>query len=780
MSNTDLTSQLRAAAHEYRAKGWRVIQLHAVGPDGKTCHCKRGGNCTSKGKHPRDNEWQKKAAPSAADIESLWDERPKSNIGLATGTESGFFVVDLDPKDDGVESFKALLAEHGGEWPLTYTVETGSGGWHYYLAMPEGMDVRNSQSKLAPGVDIRGTGGQVVAAPSRTDKGVYTVSRDVPLASAPRWILDLLRKDQEPTEVLTAEDLPKPDEIPAAEWSRLNAYTEKAVKANLDRLDKLKVDGWNGEPWDATTFQVSCALVELANSPWNAYSLGQAKTDVMAHAPRDTEGFDDWKVNQKFESAREKVGSKVRPMPEGRPEVPAQDPLFEGVEDRSTNPTEGGAPDGGDAPRRIDPSVFFLDKSEGGGIDVETLGRAISNMGPLGYGADEGWWVYTDGVWKQDRKIVRRRAKALLGRRLRRQHANEVAEYLEFDESTYQISGEPHPKYINFTNGMLDWQTNEMLDHAPEFHSVVQLPVAYDESAECPIFDQFLADVMHEDYVALAWEMLGYLMYSGNKFQVAFLLYGTGGNGKGTLTRVIEEMLGRDNIANEPLDRLNTDRFSTVNMFGKIANIAGDIDATYQESTASFKRLTGEDTIAAERKYGDRFTFANWAVPLFSANKIPGSSDVTEGYLRRWIVLNFHKRIQNPTPGLSDLLITEIPGIVAKAVRALRVLMERDGFDPQGEAVKGAQEFAQAIDQVRQWVASGEPMPAPEHYELLEKLYAEYSIWASRTNRGRINEQEFSHRLEAIGYPKASHAGAVSHLGLKVREKNVTPSGFSF
>jgi putative DNA primase/helicase len=271
---------------------------------------------------------------------------------------------------------------------------------------------------------------------------------------------------------------------------------------------------------------------------------------------------------------------------------------------------------------------------------------------------------------------------------------------------------------------------------------------------------------MHEDYVELAWEMLGYLLFSGNPLQVAFLFYGSGGNGKGTLMRVIEDLLGRDNIASESLDDLNKNRFSAVNLYGRIANLAGDIDGTYQESTANFKKLTGEDTYAGEKKFGDRFNFESWAVPVFSANKIPGSADVTEGYLRRWVVLHFHKRIQNMIPGFSDQLSTELPGIAAKAVRALRVLMERERFDPRGEATKGKEEMALQIDQVRQWIASGEPMMAPDHWQSAIDLYAAYRIWAERSGQGKLREAEFSHRLEAIGYERQRFGGAVGHIGL--------------
>ena len=689
---------------------------------------------------------------------------------------TGEYEVVVVPAASELKSMADLVAQYG-RLPETYVVQTGSGGWHYYFAMPD-FEVRNSQSKIAKGIDVRGTGGQVVAAPSRTDKGSYAVKFDRPVVSAPEWLLDLVRPEERSVPVVTAADLPKPDDIEPGEWERLNRYSQSAIKGNLERLDALKVTGWNGEPWDATTFEVACALIEIANSPWNSYSLGQAKADLLLHAPRDTDGFDDWKVNQKFDSALERVGDKARPMPANRQAEP--DPLFGGPDVR-VNPTSGaGEPTTPGAGSGGGPERFF---GEGGSLDVAALAQGIMDQGPVGWGVDEAFWSYSDGVWQSDRNLIQRRCVRLLGGKYRDAHAKNTIWPVKEHPACFEITGEPLSQYMNFRNGMLDWQTGELLGHDANFKSITQFPINYTPEATCPTFDAFLADVMHQDYVDLAWEMIGYLMYSGNPLQVAFMLYGSGGNGKGTLVRVIQDILGLDNVSSEPLDRISGDRFSTVNLFGKIANIAGDIDATYQESTAAFKRLTGEDEIIAERKYGDRFNFRNWAVPLFSANKIPGSSDVTEGYLRRWIVLHFHKRITNPTPGLSDLLALEVEGIAAKAVIALRRLMERNKFDPRGEAVKAKQEFAMAIDQVRQWAASQEVQDAPDHFATLESLYAGYSLWAGRTSRGRLNEQEFSHRLEGIGYPPEVIGGLPHHKGLRVVERSrhttpVTPGDF--
>jgi putative DNA primase/helicase len=131
------------------------------------------------------------------------------------------------------------------------------------------------------------------------------------------------------------------------------------------------------------------------------------------------------------------------------------------------------------------------------------------------------------------------------------------------------------------------------------------LPVAVQEyglaAAKCPWFDWWLAQVVPPDCVEIVWEVAGYLAYSGNPLHTAIMLIGSGRNGKGTLLRVILAILGKQNTTSTSLADLVNTRFRTAELFGKIANIAGDIDATYLENTAILKAITGMDQIQAER-----------------------------------------------------------------------------------------------------------------------------------------------------------------------------------
>lgn len=765
-----MTTDLLSAAHEYARRGWRVIPLHRVGPDGRTCSCSKGGNCTSKGKHPKDNAWQKAPRMSGPEIQETWDGDRPPNLGIATGSESGFWVLDIDPKGGGMESMAALVAEHGS-LPPTFVVQTGSGGYHYFFTLPD-FEVKNDQSgHVAQGIDVRGKGGQVVAAPSRTDKGEYAVVSDLPVAAAPAWLLEKVRKaDHADIDVVTTADLPKPEDLDEATWKRLSAYAQRAIDGELARLDAMKAAAtpnpadYRGEPWNHGTFEVSCSLIEFANSPWCAYSLGQAKRDVLDRAPRDAE-FDAYVVNKTFTSALERIGDKARPMPEDRRHEP--DPMFSGPDVR--NPSDG---DGNQAAPVvvIGGQARFFGGEKGSTPLYAEMAKGVMELGPIGWGRDLDFWSYDGGVWKPDHYVVQHRLIDLLENAYKHTHTTNTQDVVQ--RHAQAITGDPLEPMMNFRNGMLEWRTGTLVDHDPAYGSTVQLGTEWLPEQECPRFEAFLNDVMHPDYVALAWEMIGYLMLSGNPRHVAFLFYGSGGNGKSTLMDTVGMLLGKDNIASESLDDLNGNRFRTASLFGKIANLAGDIDATYQENTATFKRITGEDEITAEHKNMPPFRFQSWAVPVFSANKFPGSSDVTEGYLRRWIVLHFHKRI--PASKMIDrdkLMATfaaELPGIAAKAVAALRVLDDRGHFDPQGEATKGKEEFAMAIDQVRQWLVDGDVTGGPEVETELRRLYASYVLWAERSNQRKLREAEFSHRLEAIGFEITRVAGSVYHKGISV------------
>lgn len=136
----------------------------------------------------------KDATKHRGQIRQWWTTPPDANIAIATGECSDVFALDEDPRNGGDKALAKLEAKHG-TLPRTVTANTGGGGRHRYFRWP-GWRVKNSKSKIGPGLDVKGDGGYIVAAPSVHDVtgAIYEWAKglslnDLDVADAPEWLL---------------------------------------------------------------------------------------------------------------------------------------------------------------------------------------------------------------------------------------------------------------------------------------------------------------------------------------------------------------------------------------------------------------------------------------------------------------------------------------------------------------------------------------------------------------------------------------------------------------
>jgi hypothetical protein len=201
----------------WASQGVPVFPLHEVYDDVCTCVCSDhwrkdnsggwvkkcvddvhvcGSECTSKGKHPRTDRalgmqnGLKVATTDPQKINAWWGKYRTANIG---GRMLGKIGVDVDPKNGGNASLHDLCEKYGQEWLDTWGNESGSGGPHFVFDNPTGVTVRNSASKLAPGIDTRGDDGYLVMPASLHASGQrYKVKNPNPFLPVPQFIIDLL------------------------------------------------------------------------------------------------------------------------------------------------------------------------------------------------------------------------------------------------------------------------------------------------------------------------------------------------------------------------------------------------------------------------------------------------------------------------------------------------------------------------------------------------------------------------------------------------------------
>jgi hypothetical protein len=243
----------------YLARGWSLVALHGVVES--VCTCELGAACTNAGKHPLYRNWPKVPITDAGVWRAIAGWRLArglpTNVGLATGRASGVFALDVDPKNGGLETLQAYETA-GRVLPPTWEQRTGGKGLHCLFTMPLDFEPTNATGRLGPGLDIRGTGGQIVLAPSVTDKGAYEVTRDTMPWAAPHWLLDDIRPMPYDRPALARHD-------PATVDDRGGAYAARARDAVLREL------AHETSSRNSRAFITACRLHELLNAGWLDY-----------------------------------------------------------------------------------------------------------------------------------------------------------------------------------------------------------------------------------------------------------------------------------------------------------------------------------------------------------------------------------------------------------------------------------------------------------------------------------------------------------------------------
>jgi hypothetical protein len=168
---------VNGAIHDYARRGWSIIPIR---PEDKRPLV-------------RWEDYQHRHADEAG-VCGWFQAWPNAGIGIVTGSISGLVVLDIDVRHGGDVSLEGFEREHG-RLPTTVECRTGGGGRHLYFAHPGGL-IRNKVG-LAPGVDLRGDGGYVVAPPSTHPSGgryAWVEERgpgSAVIAPVPNWILGL-------------------------------------------------------------------------------------------------------------------------------------------------------------------------------------------------------------------------------------------------------------------------------------------------------------------------------------------------------------------------------------------------------------------------------------------------------------------------------------------------------------------------------------------------------------------------------------------------------------
>jgi len=266
----------------------------------------------------------------------------------------------------------------------------------------------------------------------------------------------------------------------------------------------------------------------------------------------------------------------------------------------------------------------------------------------------------------------------------------EVCDYIKDMNSVHRRKMGANLDLINCRNGVLNFRTGEFTKHSCDYMFINRIPVNYDKDAQCPHVEKFMKEVFpgkYDIYIPVIQEIFGFCLYRKYIYHVAFMMYGGGRNAKSSCLDLLTAMLGNGNFSNRTLHSLMEDKFATADLYGRMANICGDISDQALKNTDSFKRITGGDFISGEKKFMSTFSFKSYAKLIFNANKIPYSPDKTNAFVSRWIIPVFSRTFNRGEKGtitnISEKILShegELSGLLNWSLVGLKRLLKNENF----------------------------------------------------------------------------------------------------
>ena len=345
-----------------------------------------------------------------------------------------------------------------------------------------------------------------------------------------------------------------------------------------------------------------------------------------------------------------------------------------------------------------------------------TLRKSFNGGKNLIYNYNSQFWTYNGVYWQTVSreyigKFVIQNLDLLRTKMTIKQSENElvtnavnlIARLKATADDPLDLKCKPKP-IINCLNGEL-WLNSKgdykFKKHKAESHLINVSNVKFNPKATCPKYDAALRETFKklpdcEDVMRHFYEIIGYILHPEKRPAQFFLFRGHGSDGKTTQMKIISALLG-DAVLPESIERFATGNFAdshaTSSLVGKLLVYDDDLDKNFTLPDGTMKKLAEDGLITANPKGAQPFTFTKICTVVMCCNGVPKTKDMSRGIRRRAQVVPFTRGFgyddedNENTVNLNiadEIIETELPGILNKALEGLKRLKQRGYFkEPQ-------------------------------------------------------------------------------------------------
>ena len=368
-------------------------------------------------------------------------------------------------------------------------------------------------------------------------------------------------------------------------------------------------------------------------------------------------------------------------------------------------------------------------------------------------------YIYDHGVFRPDLNGTRLKTEIrdLIYPELIKSYTTDRIYKLFIDANELRVTEEDlnayPPQWINFRNGFYDPISEELKPHSPSYRAINQIPHEFSyQKTTGTLIDDWLNFIAEDpDDKEMLLQYCGLCMNRDVRQQKFMILSGSGGTGKSTLIKILEEIIGRENISNISLKELSQ-RFASYGLMGQLLNSCADLEVTALEDASLLKKIIGEDAIRAEAKGKNAVFFRSYAKLIFSTNELPTIlSEKSNGFYRRLLILKMNKTPAVIKPDYLSLLLREQDHFIQICLHALHRMYEAGTICESQNSKEAVESMRCDSDSVQAWLHDDcelDPTAKIERPFLFER----YEKYCDRSGRKALTKRVFYKSLELKGF----------------------------
>ena len=387
-------------------------------------------------------------------------------------------------------------------------------------------------------------------------------------------------------------------------------------------------------------------------------------------------------------------------------------------------------------------------------------------------------YIYQDGVFRPDQSgaELKTMIRELIYPEFVKAPTIKRVYDLFISDASLQVTTEDINRYpvewINFKNGFYDPRSKRMIPHDPKYKATNQIPHVYGPEGQLKgtAVREWLEFISNDpDDTEMLCQFSGLCLTRDTRQQKFLIINGEGGSGKSTVIRMIEKMIGAENISNISLNQL-TQRFQAFGLMGKLLNSCADLEIDALSDTSTLKKALGEDVFSAEAKGKDPVSVRNYAKLLFSTNQLPiVKSEQTNGFYRRLLILTMNRVPAKKDPAFFDRLSAEIDDFIRLSVQALERLYQNGQITESPGSIEAVKRLRCDSDTVEAFLNEKIVKDPGGRIKKLN-LYLEYESYCQDMDRQSLTKQNFYRSMKTKGFGEIKTNGTEYFRGINYSE----------